>query len=147
MNFKKNNSAENNSCGLCNIISHTNESILVRDFGDICVFLDYRPIEKGHVIVVPKKCIANLTDTTDEEFSRLNAVAKYMCSVLEETYSPPKVGMFISGYEDIDHLHIHVLPLFDKLSKSMSKKRVIDFDGVREELGKITKNIDDTYDL
>ena len=46
-------------------------------------FLDVRPIQKGHVLVVPKQEIDYLFDLDDESYSRMFLFAKKVARAIE----------------------------------------------------------------
>lgn len=73
-------------------------------------FLDVRPIQKGHVLVVPKQEIDYLFDLDDESYSRMFLFAKKVARAIESVVPCRKVGLAVVGLE-VPHAHIHLVPL------------------------------------
>lgn len=73
-------------------------------------FLDVRPMQKGHVLVVPKQEIDYLFDLDDESYSRMFLFAKKVARAIESVVPCRKVGLAVVGLE-VPHAHIHLVPL------------------------------------
>ena len=95
--------------------SGLNES-LVLFRGRLCyVILNLYPYNNGHVMVVPKRHIAELASTTADERAELMALVRHAEMALGEGYHPHgiNVGMNLgrpAGAGVLDHLHIHLVP-------------------------------------
>ena len=73
------------------------------------------PYSSGHVMVVPKRHIAELASTTADERAELMALVRHAEMALAEGYHPHgiNVGMNLgrpAGAGVLDHLHIHLVP-------------------------------------
>lgn len=73
-------------------------------------FLDVRPMQKGHVLVVPKQEVDYLFDLEDDQYSRMFLFAKKVASAIENVIPCRKVGLAVVGLE-VPHAHIHLVPL------------------------------------
>ena len=73
-------------------------------------FLDVRPMQKGHVLVVPKKEVDYVFDLEDGEYLRFFSFAKSVASALKKAVPCKKVGIAVVGLE-VPHAHIHLVPL------------------------------------
>ena len=73
-------------------------------------FLDVRPMQKGHVLVVPKKEVDYVFDLEEEEYSRFFSFAKKVATAIKEALPCKKVGIAVVGLE-VPHAHIHLVPL------------------------------------
>jgi histidine triad (HIT) family protein len=71
-------------------------------------FLDVRPIQSGHVLVVPKIQVDKFYDLPDENYVALwqtvKNIAKHMEKVLGQRILLKIVGT------DVPHVHIHLFP-------------------------------------
>lgn len=74
-------------------------------------FMDIYPIQKGQVVVVPKKQIGFVWDLPDEDYVALMLAVKKV-GVKLRTVFPEKdrVGVMIEGLEVADHAHVKVFP-------------------------------------
>jgi ATP adenylyltransferase len=106
--------ADAHGCIFCEP-SGLNES-LVLFRGPLCyVILNLYPYNNGHVMVVPKRHIAELASTTADERAELMALVRHAEMALAEGYRPHgiNVGMNLgrpAGAGVLDHLHIHLVP-------------------------------------
>ncbi len=78
---------------------------------DTCVaFLSINPINRGHVLVVPRAEVDEWVDLDTETNQHLMAVAHHIASVQRGLYQPQRVGLIIAGFE-VPHVHLHVIPM------------------------------------
>ncbi|MEC7810548.1 MAG: HIT family protein [Actinomycetota bacterium] len=75
-------------------------------------FLDIRPINRGHTLVVPIQEIDMWTDLSAETASHCMRVAQTIGKAQMKAYKPNRVGLMIAGFE-VSHVHLHVIPIDD----------------------------------
>lgn len=75
-------------------------------------FLDIRPINPGHTLVIPKKETDYIFDLDDKSLAGLMAFAKKVAGMIRKTVPCKKVGIMVAGLE-VPHAHIHLVPIFD----------------------------------
>ena len=80
------------------------------------------PITDGHVLVVPRVEIVQLTDAPDDVLAHLVAVAKTIGAAQQAAWSAPRAALLVAGFE-VPHLHLHVLPAWDEASLSFHNAR------------------------
>ena len=73
-------------------------------------FLDIRPINPGHALVMPKEETDYLFDLGDEMLQHLMVVAKKVGLAIDRTVSCERVGIIVAGLE-VPHAHIHLVPI------------------------------------
>jgi len=73
-------------------------------------FLDIFPLQKGHVLVVPKIEMDNVFDLPDNYLSELLVFAKPIAKAIEACFSCNRVGMVTVGLE-VPHAHLHLIPI------------------------------------
>jgi histidine triad (HIT) family protein len=73
-------------------------------------FLDVRPMQKGHVLVVPKKEVDYVFDLDEGEYLRFFSFAKMVATAIKVAIPCKKVGIAVVGLE-VPHAHIHLVPL------------------------------------
>jgi len=79
----------------------------------ICfAFLDIRPINRGHTLVVPIQEIDMWTDLSEETASHCMKIAKLIGEAQMKAFNPKRVGLMIAGFE-VPHVHLHVIPIND----------------------------------
>jgi len=88
-------------------------------------FLDIRPLNKGHTLIIPKEHHRWVWDIeTPGEFFE---IAAHLANALKKTFGTDFVVSCIVG-DEVPHAHIHLIPRFP----DDSFKTPIDFSAVKE---------------
>lgn len=127
-------------CEFCNLIK-THKCSVVFESDTVFAFMDKHPVNKGHVLVIPKKHEPDFENLSDEVYMDLMKVTKKISKVLKRLTGCTKIGILISGF-DIPHAHIHVIPMFDK--KDVCTKRLFQdkfIESPPDELSEISRKI------
>lgn len=75
-------------------------------------FMDINPIQRGHVLVIPKEEIAYLFDMSEEAYAALWAFVRQVEVGVREATMCQRVVVAVMGYE-VPHVHIHLIPTND----------------------------------
>lgn len=104
----------NSDCLFCKIIQKEIPSRIRFEDEHAIVFDDIRPKAPIHVLIVPKKHLASMTDLGNEDavwvgelFQHIPAIASHLG--LEEGGYKTIINTGKNSGQVIDHLHIHVL--------------------------------------
>ena len=73
-------------------------------------FLDIRPINPGHTLVITKKEIDYIFDVDDKLLGGLMVFAKKAAKMIQREVHCKKIGMMVAGLE-VPHVHIHLVPI------------------------------------
>ncbi|HOW58242.1 MAG TPA: HIT family protein [Candidatus Omnitrophota bacterium] len=73
-------------------------------------FLDIRPVNPGHTLVIPKQEIDYLFDMNDELLKGLIVFSKKVARAIHKTVPCKKVGVMVAGIE-VPHAHVHLIPI------------------------------------
>ncbi len=73
-------------------------------------FLDIRPINPGHTLVIPKKEIDYIFDLDDDLFSGLMVFAKKVAVKIKKSVDCQRIGLMVAGLE-VPHAHVHLVPI------------------------------------
>jgi len=73
-------------------------------------FLSIKPVNPGHLLLVPKKEIGYIFDMNDEEYKEIFMLAKWLALPLQKATAAKKIGLSVEGFE-IEHVHIHLIPI------------------------------------
>ena len=104
-----------NGCIFCNTSEPgRDELVLVRGRVSF-VILNLYPYNNGHLMVVPNRHLASLSEATPEELHELIELTQRAEIVLTEAYAPHGMNMGINlgkpaGAGVLDHVHLHVVP-------------------------------------
>ena len=91
------------------------ESLVVAQEDRCFVVLNLHPYNPGHLMVVPKRHVAELEELDDEEAGQLTSMTQHAIRVLKSVSGPHafNVGLNLGGVAGgslADHLHQHVVP-------------------------------------
>jgi histidine triad (HIT) family protein len=73
-------------------------------------FLDIRPINPGHALVIPKQEVDYIFDLEDELLSGLMTFAKKAAAKIRKSVECQRVGIMVAGLE-VPHAHVHLVPI------------------------------------
>lgn len=75
-------------------------------------FLDIQPRTKGHTLVAPKRNWSDyIFDLDADRFNQFWQAARQVAEILATRLDCQRVGIHVEGLE-VDHVHIHLLPIF-----------------------------------
>ena len=98
------------TCELCRMDQVLFES------GDAYVRFDNYNLSKGHVLVVPRRHVANFFDMTTEEKTSVLALLDRAKAHIEEQHKPDgyNIGVNIgqAGGQSRMHVHVHLIPRY-----------------------------------
>ncbi len=72
-------------------------------------FMEIRPIQPGHVLVISKRQL-HIWDLPDEDYQALMKTVKKVANRISEVLQPKRVGLQVVGVHISDHAHVHVFP-------------------------------------
>jgi len=79
-------------------------------------FFDKYPVQKGHLLIVPKQHVETYFDATNEQIQAIHALIHEGKVLIDQKYQPDgynigvNVGHF--GGQTIFHLHFHLIPRY-----------------------------------
>ena len=73
-------------------------------------FLDVRPINPGHTLVIPKKEVDYLFDIDDPILGGMMVFAKKVARAIRQEVECKRIGVMVAGLE-VPHAHIHLVPI------------------------------------
>jgi histidine triad (HIT) family protein len=95
-------------------------------------FLDIFPLQKGHVLVVPKIEVDKVFDLPDHYLSELLVFAKPIAKAIEDSFPCNRIGIVTVGLE-VPHAHLHLIPInqaadldFSNPKLQLSKEELIE---------------------
>lgn len=100
-------------------------------------FLDLRPVNPGHTLVIPKEEIDYVFDIEDELLKGLVVFAKKVAKAIRKAIPCKKVGVIVAGIE-VPHAHVHLIPIIESLSElSFSRAKSVPENELAAVAGKI----------
>jgi diadenosine tetraphosphate (Ap4A) HIT family hydrolase len=102
-------------CVFCDIVAGQAPASVVHEDDAATAFLDIRPLNAGHVLVVPRVHAACLADLDPGLGGHLFGVAQRMAAGLRRSGLPCEgVNLFLAdgaaAFQEVFHVHLHVIP-------------------------------------
>jgi len=79
---------------------------------DYLAFLDIRPINPGHTLVIPKVEVDYFFDVDDDLLGGMMIFAKRVAHAIKQEVECQRIGIMVAGLE-VPHAHIHLIPIFE----------------------------------
>jgi histidine triad (HIT) family protein len=126
-------------CLFCGIVAGAVAATVVLDEAEVVAFLDVRPVFKGHVLVVPRVHVGDLTDLDDRLVEPLFIAARRVARAVPGAFGAQGTFVAMNNVvsQSVPHLHVHVVPRTkgDGLRGFFWPRTTYDSDDEREELG------------
>lgn len=106
-----------NACIFCEIISGNLPSSKVYEDNVCVVFMDIQPVNPGHVLVVPKNHMTDLSDLPSSTGMHIFQIAQQVALKLPDSNLRCEgVNLILAHGEaagqDVFHVHLHVIPRY-----------------------------------
>jgi len=100
------------------IIRHEIPADIVYEDNDVIAFLDIRPNQPGHTLVVPKTYARNIFDINESEWTTLTEAVRKIAPAVKEAMHADGVNISMNNEsaagQIVFHAHIHIIPRFDR---------------------------------
>jgi histidine triad (HIT) family protein len=107
---------------------------------DYLAFLDVRPQQKGHTLVIPKTEVDYIFDLDDKVLKGMMVFAKKVAKAVEKTVPCKRIGIAVVGLE-VPHAHIHLMPINTISDFGFSKNFPMSADEMKELAAQIAANL------
>ena len=109
------------------IVSREIPAYIVAEDENYLAFLDIFPLQKGHVLVIPKLEVDYIFDLDQETYSGLMNFARQVAIKLKKVIDCNRIGMVVIGLE-VAHAHVHLIPI--------NRERDMNFSNPKKEFSK-----------
>ena len=133
-------------CVFCKIVAGVAPTSIVYSDEKVLAFMDARPVNPGHVLVIPKTHFAGLADLDEETGAHMFKVGMRIANGVKRSgVKCEGVNLLLSdgraAFQEIFHVHLHVIPRFKGDSLRISFGRQYESKPEEEELEKIASKI------
>ena len=105
------------SCIFCKIVRKQAPASIIYEDESVIAFLDIRPLNLGHTLVIPKKHYVDIFDIPEDQLSKVHKVAKQVSTAVKKATNADGISIIQQNSraagQDIFHLHVHVVPRFE----------------------------------
>ena len=103
-------------CVFCAIINKDEQASIVFENDFSISFMDRYPLNRGHLLVIPKQHYQYLTDMENNDVAQLfeivNILSKHVWKIVNADGLNISQSNGLAASQDIFHVHIHVIPRF-----------------------------------
>lgn len=100
------------ACAFCRIVAGEAEAERVLEADAVLAFLDARPLQRGHCLLVPKRHVETLPELPGELVEPLFAAVRRLARAVQAGMGAE--GSFVAVNntvsQSVPHLHVHVVP-------------------------------------
>jgi len=113
-------------CVFCEIVAGRAPAFRVYEDEETLAFLDLFPFTRGHLLVIPKRHGARLTDFRLEELSAVLRTLEKMCRRSERLTPDYNVALNAGANagQIVFHLHFHLIPRYGEPNPFQPRQRV-----------------------
>lgn len=105
------------SCVFCSVVHGLSPAYLVHEDEDTVAFLDVNPATEGHTLVVPRQHAEDVWSIDSDGFVAVARATHAVAAHIRERLRPDGVTLFQAnrraGWQDVFHLHVHVVPRYE----------------------------------
>lgn len=104
-------------CVFCEIVNGNIHAAIVFETDEFLSFMDKYPLNRGHLLVIPKQHHEFLTNMNNNEvaelFKLVNMISKYLWKLVKADGLSIGQSNGKAASQDIFHVHVHIIPRFD----------------------------------
>ena len=90
---------------------------IVYEDSDVIAFLDIKPNQKGHTLVIPKTYARNIFDIDENTWNKLTETVRKLAPIVREAVGASGVSISMNNEpaagQIVFHAHVHIIPRFD----------------------------------
>ena len=105
------------SCIFCKTVQRKAPASLIYEDKYVMAFLDIKPLNEGHTLVIPKVHYETIYEVPDEEVAHLYRIVKKVALAVKKGVNAE--GISITQHneraagQDVFHVHVHVIPRYE----------------------------------
>ena len=132
------------TCIFCRVAQKQVPATLVYEDKKVLAFLDIKPLNEGHTLVIPKAHYESIFDIPKESIAYLHGITKRIAIAVEKATKADGISIIQqngkAAGQDIFHLHVHVIPRYeDQKLPSFSEISEVDREKLSQTAQKIRK--------
>lgn len=109
--------ASDPGCIFCKIVRGEIPASTVLETAEATAFLDINPVNRGHVLVIPKAHATSLAELSDEHSAHIGMLLPRLCRAVRTATQADGFNVVVNGGrvagQTVDHCHFHIIPRFD----------------------------------
>lgn len=107
----------NERCPFCLIAQKKIPANIIWEDDDLIAFLDIKPINLGHVLIIPKQHFKDLFELPDDIWPQLGPAINLLAQAIKKAVEADGVNIGMNNGQAagqaVFHAHLHIIPRFD----------------------------------
>jgi histidine triad (HIT) family protein len=103
-------------CIFCKIVRKQAPASIIYEDETVMVFLDIRPLNMGHTLVIPRAHYVDIFDIPKKELTAVHTIAQLVSYAIKKATLADGISIIQqngkAAGQDIFHFHVHVVPRF-----------------------------------
>ncbi len=101
-------------CIFCRIVAGDAPAHRVYEDDEVLVFMDIRPVSRGHTLIIPKEHFENLFEATEDAMAAVARTSVRIANAIKAVFEPD--GVFVAqtngaaAGQTVFHYHLHLIP-------------------------------------
>lgn len=87
-------------------------------------FLDIMPLQRGHVLVIPKTEVDYIFDVEDKLLGQMMIFSKKIAKKIQQIVPCNRIGVSVIGLE-VPHTHIHLIPINSVSDMNFANEKLV----------------------
>lgn len=129
-------------CDFCRLVRREGPVSCIYEDEKVIAFLDIRPMNEGHTLVIPKKYYRYIYEVPDEEIAHLFKVVRRVAWAVKKAVNAGGISITqhneSAAGQDVFHLHVHIIPRYE--GQRLPRPDKIP-EASREELDEVARKI------
>jgi histidine triad (HIT) family protein len=105
------------SCIFCRIVQKKVPASYVYEDAKVMAFLDIKPLNEGHTLIIPKAHYENIFDIPQELNAYLHGIIKQVAIAVKKATNSDGISIIQqngkAANQDVPHLHAHIIPRYN----------------------------------
>jgi diadenosine tetraphosphate (Ap4A) HIT family hydrolase len=105
------------NCIFCQIVAKQAASSILYEDETVIAFLDIKPLNMGHTLVIPKEHFVDIFDTPEKVLAAVHVASKQLADAVKKATNADGISIIQqsgkAAGQDIFHIHVHVVPRFE----------------------------------
>jgi len=116
-------------CQFCKLVEKEGVVSSVYEDEKVLAFLDVKPVNEGHTLVIPKTHYENIYDIPEDEIAYLYKIVKKVAIAIKKGVNAEGISLTQhnerAALQRVFHLHVHVIPRYEGDKLGMRAQHVV----------------------
>ena len=123
--------AGENNCVFCKIVAGKIPDYRIWEDQDFVAFLDIKPVQVGHVLIIPRAHYEHILDLPDDLYTKIFLAAKRLAPKIGKVVGAVRMGLSVVGI-DVTHAHLHLIPIHRSGDMNFDKAKASNPEALKE---------------